>query len=140
MIQITISRFVFRATVALLSLTMFVLATATTRAQKPAPTQGTNPASERGITLSGDAPKPAATQSAGQTGVVEKPELVLQTGYQFFGALGVAFSPDNRLLATTTFNSNAVKLWETATGRELRTLAGSAGAGAGYGSMLSGVS
>ncbi|MDQ3586695.1 MAG: hypothetical protein M3407_13070, partial [Acidobacteriota bacterium] len=140
MIQIAISRFVYRATIALLSLTMFVLAPVTTLAQTPAPAQGTNPASERGIILSGDAPKPAATPRAGQTGVVEKPELVLQTGYQFFGALGVAFSPDNRLLATTTFNSNAVKLWETATGRELRTLASSANAGAGYLNILTGVS
>ncbi|MBA3248092.1 MAG: hypothetical protein H0T63_08410, partial [Pyrinomonadaceae bacterium] len=40
----------------------------------------------------------------------------------------------------TTFNSNAVKLWETATGRELRTLASSANAGAGYLNILTGVS
>src|SRR5882724_1276638 len=52
-----------------------------------------------------------------------KPELVLQTGYNnFFGATRLVFSPDGRLLATTTFRSSTVKLWETATGRELRNL------------------
>ena len=52
-----------------------------------------------------------------------KPELVLQTGYNnFFGATRLVFSPDGRLLATTTFRSSTVKLWETATGRELRDL------------------
>src|SRR5215813_12521880 len=52
-----------------------------------------------------------------------KPELVLQTGYNsFFGATRLAFSPDGRLLATATFHTNTIKLWETATGRELRNL------------------
>lgn len=52
-----------------------------------------------------------------------KPELVLQTGYSnFFGAMRLVFSPDARLLATGTFRSGTVKLWETATGRELRNL------------------
>lgn len=52
-----------------------------------------------------------------------KPELVLQTGYNnFFGATRLVFSPDGRLLATTTMRSSTVKLWETATGRELRNL------------------
>jgi len=52
-----------------------------------------------------------------------KPELVLQTGYNsFYGPTRLVFSPDGRLLATTTFRSNTVKLWETATGRELRNL------------------
>jgi WD40 repeat protein/uncharacterized caspase-like protein len=54
-----------------------------------------------------------------------KPELVLQTGYSnFFGATRLVFSPDGRLLATTTFRSSSIKLWETATGRELRNLSG----------------
>jgi WD40 repeat protein/uncharacterized caspase-like protein len=50
-----------------------------------------------------------------------KPELVLQTGNN--SSLGVArlvFSPDGRLVATATLHSGIVKLWETATGRELR--------------------
>ena len=52
-----------------------------------------------------------------------KPELVLQTGYNnFFGATRLVFSPDGRLLATGTFRSNTIKLWDTATGRELRNL------------------
>src|SRR5689334_19572342 len=52
-----------------------------------------------------------------------KPELVLQTGYNnFYGATRLVFSPDGRLLATATFRSNTIKLWETATGRELRNL------------------
>jgi WD40 repeat protein len=52
-----------------------------------------------------------------------KPELVLQTGYNnFFGATRLVFSPDGRLLATGTFRTNTIKLWETATGRELRDL------------------
>lgn len=52
-----------------------------------------------------------------------KPELVLQTGYNnFYGATRLGFSPDGRLLATATFRTNTIKLWETATGRELRNL------------------
>jgi WD40 repeat protein/uncharacterized caspase-like protein len=52
-----------------------------------------------------------------------KPELILQTGYSnLYGATRLVFSPDARLVATTTFRSSAIKLWETATGRELRTL------------------
>lgn len=52
-----------------------------------------------------------------------KPELVLQTGYNnFFGATRLVFSPDGRLLATATFRSSSIKLWDTATGRELRNL------------------
>lgn len=52
-----------------------------------------------------------------------KPELVLQTGYNnFYGATRLAFSADGRLLATGTFRTNTIKLWETATGRELRNL------------------
>jgi WD40 repeat protein/uncharacterized caspase-like protein len=52
-----------------------------------------------------------------------KPELVLQTGYNsFYGATRLVFSPDGRLLATATFHTNTIKLWETATGRELRNL------------------
>ncbi|HEX3086433.1 MAG TPA: WD40 repeat domain-containing protein, partial [Pyrinomonadaceae bacterium] len=59
-----------------------------------------------------------------QAGTKEpKPELVLQTGYSsFYGATRLGFSPDGRLLATATFHTNTIKLWETATGRELRNL------------------
>lgn len=52
-----------------------------------------------------------------------KPELVLQTGYNsMIGATRLVFSPDSRLLATATYRSSTIKLWETATGRELRDL------------------
>ncbi len=52
-----------------------------------------------------------------------KPELVLQSGYsQFFGATRLVFSPDGRLLATATFRSSTIRLWETGTGRKLRDL------------------
>ena len=65
------------------------------------------------------------TSQTDQTRAKEsKPELVLQTGYNnFFGATRLGFSPDGRLLATATFHTNTIKLWETATGRELRNLA-----------------
>ena len=64
----------------------------------------------------------STTQSRAEQQAREgKPELVLQTGYNnFFGATRLVFSPDGRLIATTTFRSSTVKLWETATGRELR--------------------
>jgi WD40 repeat protein/uncharacterized caspase-like protein len=62
------------------------------------------------------------SQSASQTREA-KPELVLQTGYNsLIGAMRLVFSPDGRLLATGTFRSSTIKLWETATGRELRNL------------------
>ena len=52
-----------------------------------------------------------------------KPELVLQTGYSnLIGATRLVFSPDGRLLATGSFRSSAIKLWETATSRKLREL------------------
>jgi WD40 repeat protein len=55
--------------------------------------------------------------------VVAKPELILQTGYNSsLGADRLMFSPDGRLLATTTLGSSVIKLWETSTGRELRNL------------------
>jgi WD40 repeat protein/uncharacterized caspase-like protein len=48
---------------------------------------------------------------------------VLQTGYNnLIGATRLVFSPDGRLLATATYRSSTIKLWETATGRELRNL------------------
>src|SRR5678815_4467118 len=65
------------------------------------------------------------TSATNQQGKEAKPELVLQTGYSnFFGATRLVFSPDGRLLATATFRSSTIKLWDTATGRELRNLSG----------------
>src|SRR5437762_4054103 len=69
---------------------------------------------------SNSSPTPQADQNKSKE---SKPELVLQTGYNnFFGATRLGFSPDGRLLATATFHTNTIKLWETATGRELRDL------------------
>ena len=86
-------------------------------AQAPTPT----PQDERGL---GIAISGSNASRADQTKSKEaKPELVLQTGYSnFFGATRLVFSPDERLLATATFRSSTIKLWETATGRELRDL------------------
>ena len=68
---------------------------------------------------------PSTSSNATQQAKEAKPELVLQTGYSnFFGATRLVFSPDNRLLATATFRSSSIKLWDTATGRELRNLSG----------------
>jgi WD40 repeat protein/uncharacterized caspase-like protein len=65
------------------------------------------------------------TSQSDQAAREAKPELVLQTGYNnFFGATRFVFSPDGRLLATATFRSSTVKLWETSSGRELRNLSG----------------
>jgi WD40 repeat protein/uncharacterized caspase-like protein len=67
--------------------------------------------------------QPAISRSNQTQSKQPKPELVLQTGYNsFYGATRLGFSPDGRLLATATFHTNTIKLWETATGRELRNL------------------
>ena len=86
-------------------------------AQAPTPT----PPDKRGLGIESSS---SGTSQADQSKPKEaRPELVLQTGYSnFFGATRLVFSPDGRLLATGTFRSNTIKLWETATGRELRDL------------------
>ncbi len=87
-------------------------------AQSPTPA----PQDKRGLGI--DASSSTNTSQANQTKSKEaKPELVLQTGYNIFmGATRLVFSPDGRLLATSAFRSSTIKLWETATGRELRDL------------------
>jgi WD40 repeat protein/uncharacterized caspase-like protein len=89
--------------------------------QTPSATPAASPADKRGLGIQG-----ASSTNNSQTGQQAreaKPELVLQTGYNnFFGATRLVFSPDGRLLATATFRSSTIKLWETATGRELRNL------------------
>lgn len=102
-----------------------LLITCSVRAQNPTPSPSPN---DRGLGI--QSPSAASGTPAGQQAKEAKPELVLQTGYSdLFGATRLAFSPDGRLLATTTFRSGAVKLWETATSRKLREFAtGSASA------------
>src|SRR5204863_9260062 len=84
-------------------------------AQNPAP----SPSDKRDLGLQTNQQSSSPTD---QTKAKEaKPELVLQTGYNnFFGPTRLGFSSDGRLLATATFHTNTIKLWETATGRELR--------------------
>ena len=90
-------------------------------AQTPSPTPPPGSPEKRGIGV--QASGSTNTSQSDQAAREAKPELVLQTGYNnFFGATRFVFSPDGRLLATTTFRSSTVKLWETASGRELRNL------------------
>src|SRR5437879_4286519 len=104
----------------ILSLLILLLATAIS-AQTPTQTPTSTPPDKRDIGLQ---PNAAATSPTDQTKSKEaRPELVLQTGYNnFFGATRLGFSPDGRLLATASFRTNTIKLWETATGLELRDL------------------
>jgi WD40 repeat protein/uncharacterized caspase-like protein len=91
-------------------------------AQNPAPSP--SPGDQRGLGIQSNTS--TAASQGGQQSREAKPELVLQTGYNnFLGATRLVFSPDGRLLATATFRSNTVKLWETATGRKLRDLSSS---------------
>jgi WD40 repeat protein/uncharacterized caspase-like protein len=104
------------------SLALLVFLATAIPAQTPSPSP--SPADKRGLGI----------QSGGQTTSTQtdqqareaKPELVLQTGYNnIMGATRLVFSPDGRLLATATFRSNTVKLWETATNRKLREFSSS---------------
>jgi WD40 repeat protein/uncharacterized caspase-like protein len=60
----------------------------------------------------------AANQAGGRAA---KPELVLQTGITSPAGF-ITFSPDGQLLASVSLFGGAIKLWETATGRELYSL------------------
>ena len=99
-----------------ITLVIMLLNGAVAIAQTPTPTPD-----NRGL---GVQSRGAANNSqSGSQAKENKPELVLQTGYNsFIGATRLVFSPDGRLLATGTFRSSNIKLWETATGRELRNL------------------
>src|SRR6185436_11916076 len=101
-----------------LKLVLFIVASGMAVGQTPTATP-TPDARGLGVQSSG-----ATTNSqSGSQAREAKPELVLQTGYNsFIGATRLVFSPDGRLLATGTFRSSTIKLWETATGRELRNL------------------
>ncbi|MDQ2855992.1 MAG: WD40 repeat domain-containing protein, partial [Acidobacteriota bacterium] len=90
-----------------------------TYAQSPSPSP--TPDDKRGIGIQSTTLENSSQPSSQSREA--KPELVLQTGYNnIFGAMRMVFSPDGRLLATATFRSSTIKLWETATGRELRNL------------------
>lgn len=101
-----------------LALILFTAASGAAPGQAPSPTptpdnRGLGIQSGGGTTNAPTSPQPREA----------KPELILQTGYNgFMGATRLVFSPDGRLLATRTFRSSTIKLWETATGRELRNL------------------
>src|SRR6185503_12645170 len=100
-----------------------LVAIVTTGAFAQTPSPSPTPADKRGLGIqsSGSTASTAADQRAREA----KPELVLQTGYNnLFGATRMVFSPDGKLLATGTFRSNTIKLWETATNRKLRDLEG----------------
>src|ERR1044071_1836227 len=105
-----------------LSVVLLFCASVVSFAQSPSPSP--TPDDKRGL----------GVQSSSSTGTTPtdqrpreaKPELVLQTGYNnLFGATRMVFSPDGKLLATGTFRSNTVKLWETATNRKLRDFSSS---------------
>jgi WD40 repeat protein/uncharacterized caspase-like protein len=86
-----------------------------------AQTSTPTPPDKRGLGIESSSAN--ASQSDQTKAKEAKPELVLQTGYNnFFGATRLVFSPDGRLLATGTFRSSTIKLWETTTGRELRNI------------------
>src|SRR5918998_3447410 len=100
---------------------LLFLATAVTAQTPPA---SPSPSDKRGLGI--QSPGSTTSTATDQRAREAKPELVLQTGYNnLFGATRMVFSPDGRLLATGTFRSNTIKLWETATNRKLRDLSSS---------------
>ena len=105
-----------------LAVVVLLFLTTVVTAQTPAPSP--SPSDKRGLGVESTGPTTNATSD--QRAREAKPELVLQTGYNnLFGATRMLFSPDGKLLATGTYRSNTIKLWETATNRKLRDLSSS---------------
>ncbi|HSE16880.1 MAG TPA: caspase family protein [Pyrinomonadaceae bacterium] len=101
---------------------MLVFFASAALAQTPSPSP--SPDDKRGLGI--QSPGSTTSSTTDQRAREAKPELVLQTGYNnFFGATRMVFSPDGKLLATGTYRSNTIKLWETATNRKLRDLSSS---------------
>src|SRR6201988_4041031 len=101
-------------------LLFLLLVAASAFPQAPSPT----PPDNRGLGIQSGGQ--TANTSGNQGSREAKPELVLQTGYSnLYGASRLLFSPDGRLLATGTYRSNTIKLWETATNRKLPNLSSS---------------
>jgi WD40 repeat protein len=102
----------------LLAVSFLFLSIASSNAQSPSPT----PPNDRGLGVQGSTTQ--ANQTNNQQSREQKPELVLQTGYNsLVGGTRYLFSPDGRLLATGTMRSTTIKLWDTSNGRQLRDLA-----------------
>src|SRR5690242_8469212 len=113
----TTARGIMQTRYSFISLIAIFLLASLAHAQSPTQTPTPN---DRGLGVRSSSA--AGTESAEQAKEA-KPELVLQTGYSdLYGATRLVFSPDGRLLATTTFRSGSIKLWETATSRKLREL------------------
>src|SRR4026208_1500652 len=103
-----------------LSVVIVLFVTVAAFAQTPSP----SPPDKRGLGI--QSPGSTTTNTTDQRAREANPELVPQTGYNnFYGATRQAVSPDGKLLATGTFRSNTIKLWETATNRKLRELSSS---------------
>src|SRR5689334_5574032 len=101
---------------------LLICATVVTFAQSPSPSPTPDDKRGLGVQSSSSTGNTTTDQRAREA----KPELVLQTGYNnLFGATRMVFSPDGKLLATGTYRSNTIKLWETATNRKLRDLSSS---------------
>ena len=84
-------------------------------------TQSNPDQDKRGLGITGEAPKQPRPRAARKTDP-NKPELIIQTGHTL-GVTAVAFSPDNRLLASGSID-NTVKLWDVSARQEVRTLDG----------------
>src|ERR1044072_4429414 len=117
----TVSRKAPRTSTGLLPLSAFIILVSVGVAVAQSPSASPTPADKRGIGIQSSGS--AATTLTDQQAKEAKPELVLQAGYNdLIAATRLVFSPDGKLLATATYRSTTIKLWETATTRNLRDL------------------